>query len=44
MATLNDVIDYSKFYNGKDEPPLFPHQHTWDWSDLNNPIRRKHDD
>lgn len=23
MATLNDVIDYSKFYRGKDEPPFF---------------------
>ena len=27
MVTLNDVIDYSKFYNGKDEPPQFFHEH-----------------
>ncbi len=27
MATLNDVIDYSKFYGGKDEPPQFLHEH-----------------
>ena len=26
MATLNDVIDYSKFYRGKDEPPFFYHE------------------
>lgn len=23
--TLNDVIDYSKFFNGKNEPPIFHH-------------------
>ncbi len=26
MATLNDVIDYSKFYDGKDESPFFCHE------------------
>ena len=26
MATLNDVIDYSKFYVGKDESPFFYHE------------------
>lgn len=26
MATLNDVIDYSKFYDGKDEAPFFYHE------------------
>ena len=26
MATLNDVIDYSKFYGGKDEAPFFYHE------------------
>lgn len=41
MATLNDVIDYSKFYSGKDEPPQFPHEHNWDWSDKKNPKRGK---
>ena len=27
MSTLNDVIDYSKFYSGKDEPPFFYHEY-----------------
>ena len=44
MATLNDGIDYSKFYNGKDEPPQFFHEHTWNWSDKKNSIRRKNYD
>lgn len=27
MATLNDVMDYAKFYMGKDEPPRFCHEY-----------------
>ena len=25
--TLNDVMDYAKFYNGKNEPPIFHHEY-----------------
>lgn len=25
--TMNDVMDYAKYYNGKDEPPRFYHEH-----------------
>lgn len=32
--TLNDVIDYSKFFNGKDDPPVFRHEYF----DLSNKI------
>ena len=34
MATLNDVIDYARFYGGSDEPPVFCHEHF----DLDNKI------
>ena len=27
MATLNDVMDFAKYYKGKDEPPMFYHEH-----------------
>ena len=27
MATLNDVMDYAKYYTGSDEPPRFYHEH-----------------
>ncbi|MCI5831269.1 MAG: DUF4469 domain-containing protein [Treponema sp.] len=32
METLNDVIDYSPYFSGKDEPPPFYHE-TFDLSD-----------
>lgn len=34
MATLNDVIDYARFYGGSGEPPVFCHEHF----DLDNKI------
>lgn len=40
MATLNDVIDYSKFYNGLDEPPFFYHEYF----DLKNKLFVPSDD
>ena len=36
-------IDYTDHGNSAKHPKV-PHEHTWDWSDLNNPIRRKRDD
>ncbi|MCI5523634.1 MAG: DUF4417 domain-containing protein, partial [Spirochaetia bacterium] len=40
MATLNDVMDYSKFYNGKDEPPFFQREYF----DLQNKLFVAEDD
>ena len=37
MATLNDVIDYSRFYCGTDEPPRFYYEH-FDYEELKNKI------
>ncbi len=36
-------IDYTDHGNPKDHPKV-PHEHFWDWSDPDNPIRSKTDD
>lgn len=36
-------IDYTDHGNPERHPKV-PHEHTWDWSDPDNPIRSKYDD
>lgn len=40
MATLNDVMDYSKYFSGKNEPPIFCHEYI----DLNDKLFVPEDD